>query len=45
MDATGAVSGVVYEIDTDILTGRSLVLDDGQAAITFGRDLVMLERD
>lgn len=45
MGATGSVSGVVYEVDTDTLSGTNLVLDDGQAVVTFGRDLVMLARD
>jgi hypothetical protein len=42
MDATGRVSGVVYEIDTDIMFGKNLILDREQAAVTFGRNLVML---
>jgi hypothetical protein len=45
MDTTGAVSGVVYEIGTDVLSGTNLVLDRGQAVVTFGRELVMLARD
>jgi outer membrane protein assembly factor BamB len=45
MDSEGEVSGVVYEVDADTWSGTNLVLDQGQAAVTFGRDLVMLQRD
>lgn len=44
LDPTGGRAGVVYELDIDMLYSTNLVLDQGQAAVAFGRDLVVLER-